>query len=503
MRIAGAAAAWAAAALLAGAAAASGAESVVVGSKRFTESYVLGEVVARAAAGSGAAASHRPGLGNTAIVYAALRAGDIDVYPEYTGTIAREILRRDADLPLEALNRELAPLGLAASVPLGFNNSYALAMREAVAEARGIRTVSDLARHPDLRFGLTQEFMARADGWPGLRARYGLPHAAASGLDHGIAYDALAAGRIDVKDVYATDAAIARHGLRVLVDDRGYFPRYDAVLLHRADLPRRAPQAWAAIAALAGRIDEGAMIRLNAAVENDGRSFGDAAQAFVDGRAQAGAARTFLGALAGGDFWRLTGQHLMLVFVSLAASVAAGVPLGIAAHRQPRMGRWILGAVSVVQTIPSLALLAFLIAALGTIGTLPALIALALYALLPIVRNTEAGLAGVGRGLRDAALALGLTARDALWRIELPLAAPTILAGVKTSAVINIGTATIAAFIGAGGYGERIVQGLALNDSRLLVAGALPAAALALVVQALFDLAERRALPRRGRGTGA
>jgi osmoprotectant transport system permease protein len=227
------------------------------------------------------------------------------------------------------------------------------------------------------------------------------------------------------------------------------------------------------------------------------------AQAFVDGRTARGAPRTFLDTLAGPDFWPLTGQHLVLVFVSLAASIGIGVPLGVAAQRRPRLGRWILGAVSIVQTIPSLALLALLIAALGTIGTLPALVALSLYALLPIVRNTEAGLAGVGEGLRQAALALGLTRRDALVHIELPLAAPTILAGVKTSAVINVGTATIAAFIGAGGYGERIVQGLALNDSRLLVAGALPAAALALIVQGLFERAEKRALAWRGRGTGA
>ncbi len=481
---------------------AAAAETVTVGSKRFTESYVLGEVVARTAAGAGATARHRPGLGNTAIVYEALRSGDIDVYPEYTGTIAREILKRDADLPLEALNRELAPLGLAASAPLGFNNTYALAMREELAAARGIRTISDLARHPDLRLGLTQEFLGRADGWPGLRQRYGLPQAAASGIDHGLAYEALAAGRIDVKDVYATDAKIARYGLRVLEDDRGWLPRYDAVLLHRKDLPQRAPQAWAAIAGLAGRIDQATMIRLNAAVENEGRTFADAAQAFLTDTGTEGPPRTFAGTLFGPDFRRLTAQHLLLVFASLAASIVIGVPLGVIAHRHPPLGGWVLGAVSVVQTIPSLALLALLIAALGLIGTLPALVALTLYALLPIVRNTQTGLAGIGKGLRDAALALGLSRADTLARIELPLAMPTILAGIKTAAVINVGTATIAAFVGAGGYGERIVQGLALNDARLLVAGAVPAAALALVVQWGFDLAERRALAWRGRGAG-
>jgi osmoprotectant transport system permease protein len=489
-------------ALLALAVPALAAESIVVGSKRFTESYVLGEVLARTATATGAKATHRAGLGNTAIVYAALRAGDIDVYPEYTGTIAREILQRDAGLAPEALNRELAPLGLAVSVPLGFNNTYALAMRADVAAARGIRTISDLARHPDLRFGLTQEFVGRGDGWAGLKQRYGLPQTPGGGLDHGIAYEALAAGRIDVKDVYATDAKIARYGLTVLADDRGYFPRYDAVLLHRADLPQRAPQAWLAIAALAGRIDDAAMLRLNAAVENDGRTFADAAQAFVSGATATGRTRNYFDALFGADFWPLTRQHLLLVFASLVASIAVGVPLGIAAQRFPALGRWILGVVSMVQTVPSLALLALLIAALGMIGTLPALLALTLYALLPIVRNTETGLAGVGQGLRQAALALGLSRGQTLAHVELPIALPTILAGVKTSAVINVGTATIAAFIGAGGYGERIVQGLALNDPRLLVAGALPAAALALLVQWGFDRAERRALARRGRGSG-
>jgi osmoprotectant transport system permease protein len=180
------------------------------------------------------------------------------------------------------------------------------------------------------------------------------------------------------------------------------------------------------------------------------------------------------------------------VFVSLAAGVAVGVPLGITAARWPRLSQWIIGAVGVLQTIPSLALFAFLIAAMGTIGTLPALVALFLYSLLPIVRNTHAGLAAIGQGMRQAAMALGLRPSDRLWLVEVPLALPSILAGIKTSAVIGVGTATIAAFIGAGGFGERIASGLALNDSVMLLAGALPAAVLALAVQGLFEGVERR-----------
>jgi len=262
------------------------------------------------------------------------------------------------------------------------------------------------------------------------------------------------------------------------------------VLLYRSDLPRRLPEQFAELTKLEGRIDQSQMIRMNAAAELEGKSFAEAASLFF-GEAK-GARRSFMGTLFGPDFWRLTREHLVLVLVSLAGSIAVGIPLGIAAAKLPRIGQLILGVVGVIQTIPSLALFAFLIAAVGTIGVAPALIALFLYALLPIVRNTCTGLLAISRGMRHAALALGLRPGQRLSLIELPLAAPAILAGIKTSAVINVGTATIAAFVGAGGYGERIVSGLALNDNATLLAGAIPAAALALVMQGAFELGERR-----------
>ena len=459
-----------------------------VGSKRFTESYILGEILAQAANGR-----HKPGLGNTGIVFAALKAGSIDLYPEYTGTIAKEILKLEGNPGLDELNRALAPQGLGVALRLGFNNSYALAMRDERAQELGIRTLSDLAKHPGLKLGLSQEFIGRADGWPGVKAAYKLPYATPSGLDHGLAYEAIAAGKIEVMDIYSTDAKIERYKLRVLEDDRKFFPRYDAVLLHRLEVPKRFPDAWRALEKLEGRIGEHKMIRMNAAAELEGKSFAEAA-ALLNSEAgiQKPAQRRFLDTLFGPDFWRLTGEHLLLVFVSLAASVALGVPLGAAAAKLPRAAQPILGFVGVIQTIPSLALFAFLIALVGTIGTPPALIALFLYALLPIVRNTHTGLVQAGKGFVQAGKALGLTAKQILLKIELPLALPSILAGIKTSAVINVGTATIAAFIGAGGYGERIASGLALNDNVTLLAGAIPAAALALIVQGAFELGERR-----------
>ena len=475
-----------------------------VGSKRFTESYLLGEIVTQTLARQGLPATHRQGLGNTAILAAALRQGQIDLYPEYTGTIVRELLRRDAaadaQAPLEQINAWLQPLGLKAAVPLGFNNGYALALRESDAQRLGIATLTDLAqRGAALRPGLSHEFLARADGWPALQRAYGLKLPAGSGLDHGLAYRALAAGEVDLIDVYTTDAQLARQPVRVLRDDRGFFPRYDAVLLMRAGVDAGPLQA------LAGRLHEAEMMRLNAAAELDGQPFAEVARAFVEGGAATSApvagssgpspapASTsgLLARLLAPDLPRLLAQHLALVLVSLALAVAVAVPLGIAAHRLPRLAGPVMALSGLLQTLPSLALLAFLIAAVGRIGFAPALLALLVYALLPIVRNTHAGLQAVPGGLVDAARALGLTSAQTLRHVELPLALPTVLAGVKTAAVTNVGTATVAAFVGAGGLGERIVAGLAVNDTTLMLAGALPAAALALIVQGLFDGLER------------
>jgi len=457
---------------------------VKVGSKRFTESYILGEILARAAGGE-----HRAGLGNTAILYEALRSGGVDVYPEYTGTIAREILKTEENLDLAALNARLLPLGLAASIPLGFSNSYALGMPQDKSKNDSIKRISDLKNHPGLRVGLSHEFLGRRDGWPGLREAYGLPQRP-RGLDHGLAYEALAAGEIDVIDLYSTDAKIERYRIQVLEDDRHYFPAYDAVLLHKADAPRRFPDAFAAWRQFEGRLDSGTMVKLNARAEIDKVPFTQVAAEFL-GEGKGEGRRSLGSALFGPDFGRLLAEHLVLVFASLAAAVLIGVPLGVVAARRRWLEQPVLVVTGLIQTVPSLALLAFLIPLTGAIGVVPALLALFLYALLPITRNTHAGLTQVPTGLVQAGTALGLTPRQILRHVELPLALPTMMAGIKTSAVINVGTATIAAFIGAGGFGERISQGLALNDHAVLLAGALPAAALALAVHALFEVLER------------
>ncbi|BBB70047.1 ABC transporter permease [Undibacterium sp. YM2] len=468
------------------------ADTLKVGSKRFTESYVLGEILMQTAVAH-SPALHQQGLGNTAIVFNALKNGSIDVYPEYMGTINTEILKHEQAISMQEMQAELAKQDLGVTVPLGFNNTYALAMRP---DAGDIKSLTDLAKKSELRFGLSHEFLGRADGWPGLVKRYHLPQQA-SGLDHGIAYEALTAKQVDVIDIYSTDAKIKQLGLRVLVDDANYFPRYDAVLLYRLDVPARFPQAWAAIQKLEGKIDNAQMIAMNAAVEIDGQSFAQAAQQFVAKSPATTVRAGFMSKLFGADFLKLTWQHLTLVLLSVALACLVGIPLGIIAAFAPRLREIVMATVGILQTIPSLALLAMLIPLLGRIGFVPALITLSLYALLPIVRNTCVGLVQVPAGLLLAAQALGLSSRDRLLNIDLPLALPMILAGVKTAAVMSVGTATIAAFIGAGGYGERITIGLALNDNQMLLAGALPAAALALLTQWGFDLLEKVVVRKR------
>ena len=499
--------AWALLVIVAlGAASAAAAPPLRVGSKAFAESVILGEAAGLLAAAAGAPIEDRRALGGTRLCWDALLSGALDLYPEYTGTLREEILRvhqasgdasgeasGDASADLAGLRTTLAARGLGFVGPLGFDNRYALAMREETAARLGIRAISDLARHPELRIDLSNEFLHRRDGWPGLAARYALPEGRVQGLDHELAIRGLATGALDVTDIYSTDAEIARDGLRVLADDRGFFPRYQAILLYRRDAEARWPAAFAALGRMSGQIDDATMMRLNARVKLDKVPERTVAADFVAERFGVRAARTEEARWPA--LWRRTREHLALVSVSLLAAILCALPLGILAARRPRLGEILLAAVGVVQTIPSLALLVFMIPLLG-IGARPATAALFLYSLLPIVRNTYAGLTSIPGPLRESAEALGLSRRAILWRIELPLAFGTILAGVQSAAVINIGTATLGALVGAGGFGQPIFAGIRLDDVSLILEGAIPASALALIVQGLFDLLERILVPK-------
>jgi osmoprotectant transport system permease protein len=467
--------------------------NVTVGSKKFTENVILGEMVAQLARSEGLAARHRRELGGTRVLWNALVGGDIDVYPDYTGTIQREILAR-YDLEAESeIRSKLAEFGIRMSPPLGFNNTYAIGMKRAVARRLGIASISDLKDHPDLKFGFTNEFMDREDGWQGLRAHYRLPQSFVRGLDHDLAYRGIDSGSIDVIDMYSTDAEIEYYGLLALEDDQGYFPQYDAVLLYRAELAEHSPGLIERLEGLAGMIPEGAMIKMNARAKLGGIHETQIASDYI--RKTLGIETEYVRE----GFWqrlaRHTADHLMLVAISLSAAIVIAIPLGIAAVKSSRLESIVMGMVGIIQTIPSLALLVFMIPLLG-IGGPPAITALFLYSLLPIVRNTYTGIRDIPRSIMESASALGLSPGARLRLVEMPMASSTILAGIKTSAVINIGTATLGALIGAGGYGQPILTGIRLDDITMILEGAVPAALLALLVQGLFDLAERFIVPR-------
>ncbi len=469
------------------------ADEVKIGSKKFTESVVLGEALAHLVRDSGVEAVHRRELGGTRILWNALVTGEIDAYVEYTGTLTHEIFAGRDVHGDAAIQQAAAESGIAISQPLGFNNTYAIGMREAVAAELGIDRISQLRAHPDLKFGFNNEFMDRGDGWTSLRDHYRLPQREVRGIDHDLAYRGLESGTIQATDLYSTDAEIAYYGLRVLVDDEQHFPEYRALILYRQDLERRLPAAVASIKRLQGQIAEPDMVALNARARLDRVPEGQVAADFLAELLAFTADVVVETAVQ--RLIRHTGEHMFLVGVSLLLAILVAVPSGIAAARYARLGQGILALVGILQTIPSLALLVFMIPLLG-IGAPPALAALFLYSLLPIVRNTHAGLTGIPLELRESAEALGLPAMARLRRVELPLASPAILAGIKTSAVINVGTATLGALIGAGGYGQPILTGIRLDDVGLILEGAVPAAALALIVQGAFELVERVVVPK-------
>jgi osmoprotectant transport system permease protein len=488
------------AALVLGGSAALAGPKVTIGSKAFAESWVLGEALVALARDRGAfEVDHRKNLGGTEVVYQALLAGDIDAYVEYTGTIEQTILKAKSGAPFAAMKRELEAQGVGLSDPLGFDDSYALAASPSAVTREGLTTISDLRAHPDLRLGFTHEFLGRRDGFDGLSDRYELRMSNVRGFQHELALEALGREQLDVTDVYTTDPEIEKLRLVVLKDDRRFFPQYQAVILYRLALAEKAPAALDAMLRLVGKVDEKTMTHANAMVSLDRQSTEAGAryvlaQAQQDAGEHAAPTRTGLGALlaqVGHDVLR----HVELVSASLLAAVIVGVPFGIWASRARAVAAVTLIGAGVVQTIPSLALLAFLIPLLG-IGVKPALVALFVYSLLPIVRGTFTGLTSVPSSLSEAADAIGLPSSAKLARVTLPMASPAIMAGIRTSAVINVGTATLAALIGAEGLGNPIMQGIALRDTRLILRGAVPAALLALAAEALFYGLEKLVVPR-------
>lgn len=492
-------------------------ERIVVGAKNFAESHLLAEIMAQLIEGNTAIeVDRRFNLGGTTVVFSALNGGDIDLYAEYTGTAWTVQLERTdrVDDPLRAFLEVQHAFAERWDLhwldPFGFTNSYALAMTEERADALGIDRISDLAAHSDtLRLGFSHEFLERDDGFIGLSAAYDLRGPSPRGMEHGLAYAALAQGQVDVIDTYTTDGKLGRFAVRLLDDDARFFPPYDGAPVIRGDTLARHPELRPLLRRLAFTLPNERMRALNYEVEEKRRDFADVAREFLHEEGLVGADSLSGTATSSEDgpwarAWarrdttaHLVGEHLTLTGLAMGLAILFAVPLGLWLSRHPRWAGPVIGTTGVIQTIPSLALLAFMIPIPGLgLGAPSAVLALLLYALLPIVRNTYAGIVEVDPELVESARGMGMRDLQILRLVELPLAMRTIMAGIRTSAVISIGVATLAAFIGAGGLGDPIVTGLQLNDTGLVLSGAVPAAILAVLVDTVLGWLERRLVPR-------
>ena len=493
-------------------------QSIVVGSKNFTEQEILGELVAQLLENNtDLPVIRRFGLGGTGVCHAALLAGELDIYVEYTGTALLDVLREPTSQSPDEVYRRVwrayrDKFDLIWFPPIGFNNTYALTVRAGDAKRHNWQTISDLARDAaQLKAGFTSEFTERADGYPGLRRTHNLKFASTVDLDPGLMYRSLADGQVDVVSGFATDGRIVAYKLKMLRDDRGFFPPYDAAPVVRGDLLREHPEIRAALAPLAGGIDDETIRLMNYKVDEEGRRPAVVARDWLAARKPGGlssnASRADRSAQPRSGFWQLvvnrryelgrkTLEHLNLTGLAMLIAIVLGVPLGVLIHRYRVWSGFVLALTEITQTVPSLAMLAFLFAMYRVLGTLPAVTALVLYALLPIVLNTFTGLKGISPAIREAADGVGMSVRQRLWWVELPLALPVIVAGVRTATVWTVGIATLSTYIGAGGLGDFISRGLARNDPKLTLLGAVPAALMAVALSLIIRILERKLAKR-------
>jgi len=475
---------------------------VVIASKAFPESRLLAEVMAQLIeAKTDLNVERKYGLGGTMICFSAIKSGEVDIYPEYTGTALLSILKsepgedRSSDTIFNQVKTEFSKQhDLEWMGRFGFNNGYALAARPEL----GVEKISDLKAIQDtLKVRFQHEFLARADGYPAIKERYGISFKDVAGMEHGLAYRALDDDKIDLMDAYTTDGPLNKIKVKLLEDDLQLFPPYDAAPVVRRETLDRFPQLREVLMSLEGKIPQQEMIAMNDQITSKEKQNPVMASEFLvsQGLLAESEAVKWTWKDDALSLLRMLKEHLILTLTATILATFLGVALGLYIARNEKLAGPILGLAGILQTIPSLAMLAFMIPLLGT-GILPAITALFLYALLPIVRNTYTGITSVSADLKDAGTGMGMTPSQLLWQLELPLATRTIMAGIRTALVISVGTATLGAFIGAGGFGDPINTGLQQDDKALILWGAIPAAVLALSCDGLMAWLEKRIGPK-------
>ena len=461
-------------------------ETITIGSKRFTENYILGELLAQILEENGITVNRKFGLGGTMVAYDAIMTKQIDLYVDYTGTVTEAILKADQN-DIRSINRGLNKMGLSILDPIGIDNTYCFIMRSDDAKKLNIKTIGDLGKHLELFGGLTAEFQGRKDGWIPVRKLYGLNHKTTS-IEVPLSYEALKNKKLDFADAFSTDPLIKIYNFVILEDDKKFFPKYEAVPLIRNDLPENIKKL---LNSLKGRIDNNTIMDIHSKVL-EGATIASASNEYlysiglVSEKKQA----QYRNKIIWPDLLQRTKDHIYLTFLAVIFATLIAVPLGTIIVSYKKASQFVLSFTGIMQTIPSIALLTFMIPFFG-IGFKPALVGLFIYSLLPILRNTYVAMTTIDPRLIIAARGIGLYPHEILLSVKLPLAFPTILTGIRTATTLNIGTATLAAFIGAGGLGESIVTGLALNDTNLVLQGAIPAAVLAILVDFIFSLIDK------------
>lgn len=485
---------------------------ITIGSKNFTEQYVLAEIIAQTLeARLDIEVERKLNLGGSSFCYEALKSGGIDIYPEYTGTGLMNLL----DQPIETNPKKAYQIvkalfdaqdGLIFGEPFGFNNSWAFAVSKDNPLFSDVHMISDLAKVADqLRIGVVHEFLDRQDGYPDFLKHYqfeGL-FTSAQAFTPGLLFPAIANDSVNVIVVNATDGLIGAQNLKLLTDDKQFFPPYEAAPFYRAEL-NLIPNLPEVMASFRDIISSDEMIELNYKVDALGLTASEAAREFLISKGIITTdepvlvqAQTVVKPSLIEYFWHEKDQllhyvleHLFLVLVSLGFAVLLSVPVGIVLTRYTELSGPVFAVTNILQTIPSMALLGALIPLFG-VGLTPALIALFLYALLPIIRNTYTGIKEIDPLLIEATRGLGLTNHQILFKVELPLSLPMVMAGIRTSSVLVVGTATLAAFIGAGGLGDPIFRGISSVDNNKILFGAIPAALLAVMLDRLFNRLEQ------------
>ena len=363
-------------------------------------------------------------------------------------------------------------------------------MKRDKAEELGIKKISDLKDHPDLVIGISHEYLKRKDGWSPLKKTYGLSFNNVSGFQHDLAYRALEHGKIDLTDAYTTSSKKEILDLIILEDDLNFFPKYEALYLYRDGLD---PRVVTMINSMNDKIDETLMDKLNSIADEEKSIFPSVnyfmERVFPDEKLDVVRSELIETIVERGK------EHIYLVAISMFFAIIIGIFLGYLASKYSAFASTILTLTSILQTIPGLALLALLIPFTG-ISELTAIIALLLYSLLPIVSNTYQGFSLIDVDYINTARALGMNSRQIAIHIKTAMALPSIMTGVRTSLVINVGTATLAALIGVGGFGAPILAGLSLNDQNTILMGAIPAACLAALCQMGMIFLEKIIVPK-------